>query len=75
LTMVKKKTPTGQGSCEKIPFSPPPWPSPVEGEGISSCISICFPSPLAGEGGVRGENPNFSHLQGFKRIFPEGDKM
>ena len=48
--------------CEKIPFLPPPCPSPVEGEGISSCISIYLPSPLAGEGRVRGRIPIFSHL-------------
>ena len=48
--------------CEKIPFSPPPCPSPVEGEGISSCISIYLPSPLAGDGRVRGNILIFLHL-------------
>jgi len=37
----------------------PTLPSPVEGEGISSCISIYLPSPLAGEGRVRGPPRNF----------------
>ncbi len=40
------------GKCSLVP-------SPLEGEGISSCISICLPSPLEGEGGVRGENSEF----------------
>jgi len=37
-------------------------PSPIEGEGISSCISIYLPSPLAGEGRVRRDIPIFSRL-------------
>ena len=48
--------------CEKIPFSPPPCPSPVEGEGISSFNSNHLSSPLAGEGRVRGPLRIFSHL-------------
>jgi hypothetical protein len=50
---------------KKSHFHPHPGP-PLEGEGISFCISICFPSPLEGEGRVRGKIPNFSHLQGMK---------
>jgi hypothetical protein len=48
--------------CEKIPFSPPPCPSPLEGEGNSSLNSTHLPSPLAGEGRVRGPLRIFSHL-------------
>jgi hypothetical protein len=39
---------------EKFNFHPHPRPPPSEGEGISSYISIYLPSPLEGEGRVRG---------------------
>jgi hypothetical protein len=38
------------------------FPSPFEGGGNFFLISICFPSPRAGEGRVREDIPNFSHL-------------
>jgi len=53
------KSPLIPRRCEKIPLSPPPWPSPVEGEGISSYILRSLPSLLAGEGRVRGPLRNF----------------
>jgi hypothetical protein len=39
--------------CKYSPTSPPPFPSPLKGEG-TPFIPSCFPSPLAGEGRVRG---------------------
>ncbi len=48
--------------CEKIPFLPPPCPSPLKGEGNSSLSSTHLPFPLAGEGTVRGPLRIFSHL-------------
>jgi len=43
---------------KKSPYHPHPG-SPVEGEGISSCILRSLPSLLAGEGRVRGPLRNF----------------
>jgi len=43
------------GAVKKSLKSPPPSPSPLKGEGISFTSSLFFPSPLAGEGRVRGE--------------------
>ena len=54
MTIYPSNPPQSPCGCEKIPFSPPPCPSPIEGEGISSCILKYLPSPLAGEGRVRG---------------------
>jgi len=39
---------------------------PRQGGGIFFLISICLPSPRAGEGRVRGYIANFSHLPFFK---------
>jgi hypothetical protein len=44
---------------KKSPFHPHPSPSPPEREENSSYISIYFPSPLVGEGRVRGILDNF----------------
>jgi hypothetical protein len=52
------------GSCEIIPQITPTFPLPHLGGGNNFFISICSPSPLAGEGRVRGLIPIFSHLLG-----------
>ncbi len=41
-------------------------PHTPQGGGNLFLLSICFPSPLAGEGTVRGYIPNFSHLPSLK---------
>jgi hypothetical protein len=52
--------------------SPPPFPSPLKGDGNSFPISLSFPSPLAGEGRVRGLLyffPDHSFWDGGKKDF------
>jgi len=41
---------------------------PPQGGGNFFFISICFPSPLAGEGRVRGYVLIFSHLRGEESV-------
>jgi hypothetical protein len=52
------------GMCEKIPDITPTLALPHRGGGNFLPISIGLPSPLAGEGRVRGDISTFSQLPG-----------